>query len=105
MTIEEIENIDLEEVDNIEEYLEVENINMAQNHMDLFKYLPKFEGKGKDKDSTVEHVRAFKEYLAIHNNPKVVGGDVAPQWKLIHTCISYSLAGIAKKLVWRSKES
>ena len=64
--------------------------------MDLLKYLPKFEGGGKDKDSAAEHVRTFKEYLAIHNIPTVAACDVEPDWQLIHTHFGYSLAGMAK---------
>ena len=43
----EVQDIDLEEVENIDINLELENKNMAQNCMDLLKYLPKFEGEVK----------------------------------------------------------
>ena len=72
----EISDIDLEingeEQINLENIADPENLefedieNMAQNRIDLLKYMPKFEGRGKDKDSAAEHVRAFKDYLAIH---------------------------------------
>ena len=55
---EQIEPIDIN-LENIAdpENLEFEDIeNMARNRMDLLKYMPKFEGGGKDKDSAAEHV-------------------------------------------------
>ena len=64
--------------------LEFEDIeNMARNRMDLLKYMPKFEGGGKDKDSAAEHVRAFKDYLAIHEVRIVAEGGDEPDWELI----------------------
>ena len=64
--------------------------------MDLLKYLPQFEGAGKDKDSTTEHVRAFKEYLAIHEIPINAAGGNQPQWVVTYTWFGYSLMGLAK---------
>ena len=47
-------NINLENIADPEN-LEFEDIeNMARNRMDLLKYMPKFEGRGKDKDSAAE---------------------------------------------------
>ena len=92
-------NINLENIADPEN-LEFEDIeNMAQNRMDLLKYMPKFEGGGKDKDSAAEHVRAFKDYLAIHEVRIVVEGGDEPDWELIYKWFGYSLLGLAKKLV------
>ena len=51
--------------------------------MDLLKYLPKFEGGAKDKDSVAEHVCAFKDYLGIHEVRTVAEGADVPNWGLI----------------------
>ena len=83
---EKIEPININ-LDNIAdpENLEFEDIeNMAQNRMDLLKYMPKFEGGGKDKDSAAEHVCAFKDNLAIHEVRIVAEGGDEPDWKLIY---------------------
>ena len=61
--------------------------------------MPKFEGGGKDKDSAAEHVRAFKDYLAIHEVRIVAEGGDEPDWELIYKRFGYSLLGLAKKLV------
>ena len=89
-------NINLENIADPEN-LEFEVIeNMAQNRMDLLKYMPKFEGGGKDKDSAAEHVRAFKDYLAIHEVRIVAEGADEPDWELIYKRFGYSLLGLAK---------
>ena len=63
-------NINLENIADPEN-LEFEVIeNMAQNRMDLLKYMPKFEGGGKDKDSAAEHVCAFK--ILIIEIPEII---------------------------------
>ena len=64
--------------------------------MDLLKYLPKFEGRGKDKDSAAEHVCAFKDYLAIHEVRTVAKGADVPDWELIYVQFGYSLTRLAK---------
>ena len=64
--------------------------------MDLLKYMPKFEGGGKDKDSAAEHVHAFKDYLAIHEVRIVAEGGDEPDWELIYKRFGYSLLGLAK---------
>ena len=64
--------------------------------MDLLKYMPKFEGRGKDKDSAAEHLRAFKDYLAIHEVRIVAEGGDEPDWELIYKRFGYSLLGLAK---------
>ena len=64
--------------------------------MDLLKYMPKFEGEGKDKDSAAEHVHAFKDYLAIHEVRIVAEGGDEPDWELIYKRFGYSLLGLAK---------
>ena len=63
--------------------------------MDLLKYMPKFEGGGKDKDSAAEHVRAFKDYLAIHEVRIVAEGADEPDWELIYKQFG-CLLGLAK---------
>ena len=89
-------NINLENIADPEN-LEFEDIeNMAQNRMDLLKYMPKFEGGGKDKDSAAEHVCAFKDYLAIHEVRIVAEGGDEPDWELIYKRFVYSLLGLAK---------
>ena len=89
-------NINLENIADPEN-LEFEDIeNMAQNRMDLLKYMPKFEGGGKDKDSAAEHVCAFKDYLAIHEVRIVAEGGDEPDWELIYKEFGYSLLGLAK---------
>ena len=89
-------NINLENIADPEN-LEFEVIeNMAQNRMDLLKYMPKFEGGGKDKDSAAEHVCAFKDYLAIHEVRIVAEGADEPDWELIYKQFGYSLLGLAK---------
>ena len=89
-------NINLENIADPEN-LEFEDIeNMAQNRMDLLKYMPKFEGGGKDKDSAAEHVCAFKDYLAIHEVRIVAEGGDEPDWELIYKRFGYSLLGLAK---------
>ena len=57
---------------------------MAQNRMDLLKYMPKFEGGGKDKDSVTEHVCAFKDYLAIHEVSMVAEGGDEPVLQYVY---------------------
>ena len=64
--------------------------------MDLLKYLPKFEGGGKDKDSVAEHVHAFKDYLVIHEVRTVAEGADVPDWELIYKRSGYSLTGLVK---------
>ena len=59
--------------------------------MDLLKYMPKFEGGGKDKDSAAEHVRAFKDYLAIHEVRIVAEGADEPDWELIYKWFCHGL--------------
>ena len=77
-------NINLENIADPEN-LEFEDIeNMAQNRMDLLKYMPKFEGRGKDKDCAAEHVRAIKDYLAIHEVRIVAKGGDEPDWELVN---------------------
>ena len=89
-------NINLENIADPEN-LEFEDIeNMAQNRMDLLKYMPKFEGRGKDKDSAAEHVRAFKDYLAIHEVRIVAEGGDEPDWELIYKRFGYSLLDLQK---------
>ena len=89
-------NINLENIADPEN-LEFEDIeNMAQNRMDLLKYMPKFEGGGKDKDSAAEHVHAFKDYLAIHEVRIVAEGGDEPDWELIYKWFGYSLLALAK---------
>ena len=89
-------NINLENIADPEN-LEFEDIeNMARNRMDLLKYMPKFEGGGKDKDSAAEHVRAFKDNLAIHEVRIVAEGGDEPDWELIYKRFGYSLLGLAK---------
>ena len=89
-------NINLENIADPEN-LEFEDVeNMAQNRMDLLKYMPKFEGRGKDKDSAAEHVCAFKNYLAIHEVRIVAEGGDEPDWELIYKWFGYSLLGLAK---------
>ena len=60
--------------------------------------MPNFEGGGKDKDSTAEHVRAFTDYLAIHEVRIVAEGGDEPDWELIYKRFGYSLLGLAKKI-------
>ena len=64
--------------------------------MDLLKYMPKFEGEGKDKDSAAEHVCAFKDYLAIHEIRTVGEGVDVPNWEIIYKKFGYSLSGLVK---------
>ena len=76
-------NINPENIANPEN-LELEDVeNIAQNRMDLLKFLSKFEGGGKDKDSAAEHICAFKDYLAIHEVRTVAEGADVPNWELI----------------------
>ena len=70
--------------------------NIAQNRINLLKYLPKFEGAAKEKDSATEHVHAFKDYLAIHEVRTVAEGADVPDWELIYKRFGYSLIGLAK---------
>ena len=63
---------------------------MAQNRMDLLKYMPKFEGGGKDKDSAAKH------YLAIHEVRIFAEGGDEPDWELIYKRFGYSLLGLVK---------
>ena len=77
-------NINLENIADPENLEFEDTENMAQNRMDLLKYMPKFEGGGKDKDSAAERVCAFKDYLAIHEvRINAEGGD-EPDWELIY---------------------
>ena len=69
--------------------------------MDLLKYMSKFEGGGKDKDSAAEHVHALKDYLAIYEVRTVAEGGDEADWELIYKRFGYSLLGLAKN--WQHK--
>ena len=99
--------LELESEDEPEGEIEDDQDQMAQNNqqprMDLLKYIPRFCGDSKDSETATEHVKAFHEYLDIHQIPRA--GNQA-DYQQIYTRFGYSLKGNAKAwyLDWTTRD-